>query len=170
MEQSDIKTVLGLLFAEWTWRNLDRRRGIDKLIYTNYGIYRKDNNVVQNVGKPEIKFRFDIGHAGIALSGAVTKVPTHFSISTMGRGDRIKWMALPEGDLFIRQRKAGVWQPKLKLNEFFDDPQNIDDSELELLEMVMPGSVRQLPELLPGLRGVDAALEERFYGHKFGGR
>lgn len=167
MEQSDIKTVLGLLFAEWTWRKLDQRRGVEKLIYTNYGHYRKDNAVVQKVGSPIIKFRFDIGPY---IGGTVTTTPTHFSISTTSRKDRIKWMAMPGGDVFIQQRRAGLWQPKLKLNEFFDDPQNIDDGELDLLEILMPGSVRQLPGLLPGLRGVDAALEERFYGHKFGGR
>lgn len=165
MQQSDIKATLGLLFAEWTWRKLEGRRGIERLIYTNYGIYRKDNAVVQNVGKPAIKFRFDIGSY---LGGTTTTVPTHFSISTTGLKNRIKWMAMPSGDLFIQQRKDRAWQPRMRMNDFFDDPQYIEDSEIDLLEILMPGVVQELTQLLAGLRGVDQALEERFYGHKFG--
>ena len=165
MVRSEAKVTLGILYREWTWRKLDTRRGIENLIYTDYGFYRKDMRVVQNVGRPIVKFRFDIGSY---LGGTVTSTPTHFSISTVGANDRIKWMAMPCGDLFIRQRKGKSWQKALKVNDFFDDVSDIQDGELDLLEVLMPGAIQQLPKLLPGLLGVDAALEERFYGNKFG--
>lgn len=166
MDRSEAKVTLGILYREWTWRKLDTRRGIEKLIYTDLGYgYRKDMRVVQNVGRPIVKFRFDIGPY---LGGTVTSTPTHFSISTMGTSDRIKWMAMPGGDLFIRQRKGKSWQKALKVNDFFDDVSDIQDGELDLLEVLMPGAIQELPKLLPGLLGVDAALEERFYGNKFG--
>lgn len=155
------KITLRLLFREWHWKELNKRKYLGNLIWNSQGSARKDNRVVQNVGKPVIKFKFVIG---AYLGGSPTKTPRHFSISTTGKQDRIVWMALPDGTVMIRQRRGKVWGEPFKLTEFFEDPLNPSDGELELLEFVYPGVQEKLPELLPGLYGVDTALKERFHG------
>ncbi len=74
-------------------------------------------------------------------------------------------MAMPEGNLFIQQRTGGVWQPPFEVTDLFDNPtQDISDGELDMADVLMFGGLKQIVELLPGLRGVDKALQERFYG------
>lgn len=156
------KTTLHKLFKEWQWKQLSRRRHVDKLIWTENGYFRKDNRVVQRVGKPEIKFKFEIGNY---VGGTTTTTHRHFSISTTGKKERITWMAMPDNDTLLRQRGANkVWQPPIKLSGFFEDCVDIRNEELEFLEFLYPGICVQIAELLPGLHGVDAALKERFNG------
>lgn len=156
------KTTLHKLFKEWQWKQLSRRKYIEDLIWTTYGSHRKDNRVVQNVGKPNIKFKFEVGSY---LGGAPTDTPRHFSISTTGKKERISWMAMPNDDLFLKRRDADkVWQPPVKMTGFFEDCTGIRNEELEFLEFLYPGICSQIEELLPGLHGVDAALRERFTG------
>lgn len=161
LKNEDIGTTLGILFSEWNWLSLGRRKYVDNLIWTGYGTFRKDNKTVQNVGKPMIKFKFEVGSY---YGGRPTKTPRHFSISTTGRGDRICWMALQEGDVYIKQRKSHIWGEPINLTDFFDSPAQPTKDELEFLEFLMPDSTMQIAELLPGLLGVDAALKERFTG------
>lgn len=155
------KTTLHKLFKEWTWRDLTRRKYVGNLIFTGNGGYRKDNRVVQNVGKPAIKFRFDVGPY---LGGPVTSTPRHFSISTTGNLDRISWMAMPGGDVFLKRRVGKVWKPPVKMTDFFLDCCDIQKEELEMLEFLYPGITAQVVELLPGLHGIDSALWEKFCG------
>lgn len=154
------KRALALLFREWNWRTLVRRKHIGELIFTNQGWFRKDNRTVQNVGSPKIKFKFEVG----PLGGAPTSEPTHFSISSTGKNERVCWMATPRDEMFLKQRKGRFWGEPIKLTGFFNDPFDPADEEIDLLEFLMPGVVEQLPLLLPGLHGVDAALKERFNG------
>lgn len=161
MSRRVLKITLRLLFREWNWKALSKRKYVDKLIWTNTRSFRRDERVVQNVGKPVVKFRFNVGSYG-GCSPAET--PRHFSISTTGKEDRICWMALPNDELYVRQRKGLGWEPPFRLTDFFDDPLQPGEEELDLLEFLVPGITDQLPELLPGLHGVDAALKERFTG------
>lgn len=161
MNQRPLRIVLRLLFREWNWKALSKRKHVGNLIWTSYGAYRKDMRVVQNVGKPNIKFKFEVGSY---IGGRPTDVPTHFSISSMGREDRICWMATPRDEVFVKQRRGKIWGEPLKLTAFFDDPFEPTDEELDFLEFLMPDVTTQLPLLLPGLYGVDAALKERFNG------
>lgn len=156
------KTTLHKLFKEWQWKKLSRRKYVEQLIWTSTGGHRKDNRVVQNVGKPKIKFKFEVGNY---LGGATTTTPRHFSISTTGNKERISWMAMPNDDLFLKRRGADkIWQPPVKMSGFFEDCTDIRNEELEFLEFLYPGICVQIQELLPGLHGVDAALKERFNG------
>lgn len=156
------KTTLHKLFKEWQWKQLSRREYIENLIWTEGGFARKDNRVVQKVGKPVVKFKFEVG---AYLGGRPTSNPRHFSISTTGKLERISWMAMPNDDLFLKRRDADkVWQPPVKMTGFFEDCTDIRKEELELLEFLYPGICSQIQELLPGLHGVDAALKERFNG------
>lgn len=156
------KTTLHKLFKEWQWKQLSRRKYVEQLIWTSYGAHRKDNRVVQRVGKPEIKFKFEIGNY---LGGTTTTTPRHFSISTTGPKERISWMAMPNDDLFLKVRAADkVWQPPVPMTGFFEDCTDIRNEELEFLEFLYPGICVQIEQLLPGLHGVDAALKERFNG------
>lgn len=164
MHHRSLRITLKLLFREWNWKSLSRRKNVERLIWTDYGAYRKDNRVVQNVGKPNIKFKFEIGSY---IGGRPTTTPTHFSISSTGSGDRVCWMATPKDELFVKQRRGKVWGDPLKLTAFFDDPTDPTDEELDFLEFLMPDVTTQLPLLLPGLYGVDAALKERFNGQLF---
>lgn len=161
MSRRVLKITLRLLFREWNWKALSKRKYLDNLIWTNTHSFRKDNRVVQNVGKPTVKFKFNIGSY---IGGRPTRTPTHFSISTTGKEDRVCWMALYDGGLYVRQRKGKRWEEPFKLTDFFDDPLLPSEEELDLLEFLVPGITDQLPELLPGLYGVDAALKERFTG------
>lgn len=154
------KTTLHKLFKEWQWEQLSRRKYVKNLIWTENGFARKDNRVVQNVGKPVVKFKFEVG---AYLGGRPTSNPRHFSISTTGNRERISWMAMPGGDLFFKRRDAGrVWQPPIKMTGVFEDHTDIRNEELEFFEFLYPGVCSQIEELLPGLHGVDAALRERF--------
>lgn len=155
------KTTLHKLFKEWTWGELTRRKYVGNLIFTQAGYFRTDNRVVQNVGKPVIKFRFDVGPY---LGGTVTSTPRHFSISTTGKQDRIKWMAMPDGEVFLQRRAGKTWQQPVKMTDFFADPKDIKNEELDLLEFLYPGITAQVVELLPGLHGIDSALWEKFCG------
>lgn len=156
------KTTLHKLFKEWHWKQLRKRKYVGNLIFTSTGSFRKDMRVVQNVGKPNVKFKFEVGSY---IGGSPTTTPRHFSISTTGKKERISWMALPNDDLFLRIRtQEGVWQTPIKIPGFFEDPTNILDEELEFLEFLYPGVCVQIEDLLPGLHGVDAALKERFTG------
>lgn len=156
------KTTLHKLFKEWQWKQLSRRKHVEQLIWTSYGAHRKDNRVVQNVGDPKIKFKFEVGNY---IGGTTTTTPRHFSISTTGNKERISWMAMPNDDLFLKRRGADkVWQPPIKLSGFFEDPTGIQNEEVEFLEFLYPGICAQIVELLPGLHGIDDALKERFNG------
>lgn len=160
---SEFREVLTILFREWSWNDLARRKYVANLIWTTYGAERKDNRVVQNVGRPIVKFKF---HVGSYIGGSPTKTPQHFSISTTGKVDRIAWMAMPNGDLFVKKRRSKVWDEPFKVTGFFGDPTGVTDQEIEFLEFLYPGVVEQLPELIPGLMGVDKALEDRFLWRK----
>lgn len=168
--RQEIKYVLQTLMQEWNWVTLNKRKYVANLIWTSsYGGYRKDNRVVQNVGKPKIKFKFNIGSY---IGGSPTTIPTHFSIGTTGKLDRIEWMAKPvyhdsksrNGDVFIRLRHGRTWGEPFRVIDYFEDPGNITDEELELFEFLYPNATAKLPELLPGLLGIDDALRERFMG------
>lgn len=156
------KTTLHKLFKEWQWKQLCRRKHVGKLIWTESGSCRKDNRVVQRVGKPEIKFKFEVGNY---IGGTTTTTPRHFSISTTGKKERICWMAMPDDGILLRRRDVNkVWQAPIKLSGFFEDPTGIQNEEIEFLEFLYPGICAQIVELLPGLHGIDDALKERFNG------
>lgn len=162
-----VKETLQRLISEWNWPSLASRKRIDNLIWTDYGGYRKDNRVVQNVGprKALIKFKFEVGQY---LGGAPCKTPTHFRIATTGKCDRIAWMAYPrsydtgEYRLAIAYRRGKVWEEPVYVHDFFMDSSDIQDGEIELLEFLIPGFSDKIIELVPGLEGVDEALQERF--------
>lgn len=160
MEYRRLKFTLHMLFREWNWKYLSKNKYVQNLIYTGSGAYRKDNRVVQNVGKPAIKFKFVIGSY---LGGAPTKTPCHFNIATTGKHDRICWMAKPDGDLLIKFRHEKQWSDPFKVADFFADTANILDEEIEFLLLLYP-QVAMLEEFLPGLHGVNQALRERFNG------
>lgn len=160
MDYRRIKFTLHMLFREWNWKALSRRKYVNKLIYTDSGWPRKDNRVVQNVGKPAIKFKFEVGSY---IGGSPTKTPQHFSISTTGRHDRIAWMAKSDGDLLVKFRQDKEWTAPARIAGFFADTSNILDEEIEFFLFIYP-NFSMLEELLPGLHGVDQALRERFNG------
>lgn len=155
------KTTLHKLFKEWQWEDLSKRKYVERLIWTDYGAARRDNRTTIRVGKPIIKFKFEIGSY---LGGTVTNTPRHFCIETTGKADRISWMATPQDGVFLKRRAGKVWQPPVKLTGFFEDPYNITNEELEFLEILHPGICSMVEELLPGLHGVEAALKEKFNG------
>lgn len=162
---SQLKEVMEILEGEWTWGKLTKRKYVDHLIWKKNGHgYRIDNRVVQNVGKPIVKFKFEVGSY---IGGTPTTTPTHFSISTTGKGNRVSWMAMPNGAVKVRLREGKRWLEAFPITECIDDLSNPKESELDFLEMMYPdanprAAINQLPELLPGLLGVDAALKERF--------
>lgn len=155
------KTTLHKLFKEWQWKDLSSRKYVERLIWTDYGAARKDNRTTIRVGKPIIKFKFEIGSY---LGGTVTNTPRHFCIETTGKTDRISWMATPQDEVFLKRRVGKVWKPPVKLTGFFEDAYNITNEELEFLEILHPGLCSMVEELLPGLHGVEAALKEKFNG------
>jgi hypothetical protein len=155
------KTTLHKLFKEWQWKQLNRRKHVGRLIWTDNGAARKDNRTTVRVGKPIIKFKFEIGSY---LGGTVTNTPRHFCIETTSKQDRISWMATPQDEVFLKRRIGKVWQAPVKLTGFFEDPYEITNEELEFLELLYPGICSQVVELLPGLHGIDDALKEKFNG------
>lgn len=155
------KTTLHKLFKEWQWQQLSRRKHVGRLIWTDSGAARKDNRTTVRVGKPIIKFKFEVGRY---LGGTVTNTPRHFCIETTGKQDRISWMATPNNEVFLKRRVGKVWEHPISILGFFEDPHNITNEELELLEMLYPGICGMVEQLLPGLHGIDAALKEKFNG------
>lgn len=155
------KTTLHKLFKEWQWQQLSRRKHVGSLIWTYDGAARRDNRTTVRVGKPIIKFKFEVGEY---LGGTVTNTPRHFCIETTGKQDRISWMATPNNEVFLKRRVGKVWEHPISILGFFEDPHNITNEELELLEMLYPGICGMVEQLLPGLHGIDAALKEKFNG------
>lgn len=64
--------------------------------------------------------------------------------------------------LAIAYRRGKVWEEPVYVHDFFMDSSDIQDGEIELLEFLIPGFSDKIIELVPGLEGVDEALQERF--------
>ncbi len=151
-KRQQFKSLVKELTTDWTWANIQQLPGVEKLVRTETGRYRRDMKTTFTP-KAGYTLKFELGQGTMASSCSSDK--PRMVIRRRAKNQHkedlvVQWEADHDKGLWIRIHNQFVSKPHrclINVQEFFMDPCDVQDSEIDFMNTLYPDVFFALPYL-----------------------